>query len=227
LFVLFDNMRLTAEALRFRYEGPLEFSEPSYADLVEIELTGLRFAVRTGFSPDMDYVFAAQARAREGIDAMLSVAYDAGRVTLDPLRIDFPGENAIEARLALTDLSDDPFQALDGRLERLELSIQSHGLFEEFALFPLATMLLSDQDDPEAEVAQLKDEGRAALASLPLTDATVAALTALIDDMPNPAGTLSLILAPEGGVPIRDVITPFGPGEGFLTGLEARYETAG
>lgn len=224
LFAVFGQIRVLVEEVRLDLVGlPALLDGPVYLDRAEITLSGLRLVPSTGL-PEFDYAYMAQARANEAIDAVFLATYQDGRLSLERLEIDFPGDNRIEARLELTEIDPDPRRAAEARLASLNVAIQSNGLFENYALNAVAASLLRGSQDPEADVEAYKGQGIAALQSLPLPEASTEALTRLIADMPNPTGWLRLSLEPEGGVALADLAQPFGPAEGFLAALEVSYE---
>ncbi|MCX7890609.1 MAG: hypothetical protein N2422_12945, partial [Rhodobacteraceae bacterium] len=155
---------------------------------LHLRAEGLRVTAGAG-DPVMTYLLAAQS-ARRGIDAEAKLRRDAAdrALALERLTIDLPGDNRVDAtaRIERVDLSSPAAaQASLGSavLTRLEATIVSHGLFEDFLLVPLGAALLGATDDPEGEAARLIAGARAALAALPpdsFPDPTRAALDALL-----------------------------------------------
>jgi hypothetical protein len=171
-------------------------------DRLEIDVEGLRLVVSTG-NPQMDYLFAAQARANL-IDGALRLSWDAAErvLKLDSLTVDFPGDNA----LSLTAVARGVDLGSTGAMQmsvtsfavtEADLSVTTHGLFEWYALMALGPVFLPNEGDMEAAVAGLKAEAAAGIATLPeatFPAATRAALTAFLAELPNPAGVLSVAL---------------------------------
>lgn len=155
------------------------------------------------------YLLRAQSRPK-ALDVAVSVQADSATRILDLTRldVDFPGDNAISVtgKARNVDLSTPAAQqmSLSGfAVTDLGVSIRSNGLFEDYALWPLGYLVLGGPTDPEVQVAALKLQGQAIVASLPdetFAPAAKAALAALISEMPNPAGTLDLSLRSEAGV---------------------------
>lgn len=177
-------------------------------DRLEAKIEGLRLVVQTG-NPQMDYLFAAQARANP-IKAELALSWDAAakEVLIERLNIDFPGRNLVQlsARIAGVDLSTSAgmqMAATGFAVTEADLAVQTHGLFEWYLLTSLGPMLLPYEGDMDAAVAGLKAEAATAVLALPpdtFADASKSALTALIAELPNPAGVLTLSLRSGAGV---------------------------
>ncbi|MGI3187161.1 hypothetical protein [Nioella aestuarii] len=203
LEIVTGRLRILVDDLRWQVEG-LEALLVSGALLNRVELSagGVYVLAATGM-PDFDYVMEAQARAGEGISVDLLATHADGEVMLDRLHVDFPGENAIDATLQLTDV--DPRAPDQAVIRAARLEVLTRGLFETYALMPLANLLLGSSDEPEAEVARLQAETIAAIETLPepLFDrSTRAALVMLVQDMPNPAGRVIFELQAENGLPV-------------------------
>lgn len=197
-----DRLRLRGTALDWMLEAA-----PA-PDRLEAEVEGLRLVIQTG-NPQMDYLFAAQARANP-IKAEIALSWDATakEMLLERLHIDFPGRNLVQltARIAGVDLSSRAgmqMAATGFALTEADLAVQSHGLFEWYLLNALGPMLLPYEGDMAVAVAGLKADAATAVLALPsetFADASKAALSALIGELPNPAGVLSLSLRSEVGI---------------------------
>lgn len=198
----------SAEAIRWRIEGIDRFladlTPPSALDL---QVLGLRQSTATGDAL-LDYLMRVQ-QVPQATDARLTLRWDAeSRVlSLDDFAVDFPGDNALTVTAKLADIDLSSVEALEAslmsaRLTSLSSDLQSNGLFESLILWPLGNELLSGSGDPEADVVALKDLARTEIAAIPdsvLAEAGRTALTALVDQMPNPAGTLGLRLTSAAG----------------------------
>ena len=193
--------------LSWRQTGPVTLSGNTLTlpQDIDIAIDGLRIGVVTG-DPVMDWLMAAQ-RQPNPISATLSLTTQGDTVTLDSLAIDFPGDNAVTLSASVRGLktadTDALFQSLpQAQLMALDLAVTSNGLFETYALMPLGTALLSNATDPSTQVAAAQTIVRARIAGLPdsLLDAKERdALGALVADLPNPTGTVTLTLdAPTG-----------------------------
>jgi hypothetical protein len=206
LEIVNGRIRVLVDELRWQLDG-LEALLISGAllDRVEVTARGVYVLAATGM-PDFDYVMEAQARASEGISVDLLATHADGEVMLDRLHVDFPGENAIDATLHLTDV--DPRAPDQTVIRAFRLEVLTRGLFETYALMPLTNLLIGSSDDPEAEVARLQAEAIAAIEALPEPQfhrTTRAALTMLVQDMPNPAGRVILALQADDGLPISQL----------------------
>lgn len=175
---------------------------------LEVEVEGLRLVLSTG-TPQMDYLFAAQARANT-IDGALTLAWDAAArvLTVKALTVDFPGDNALALSAAVrgVDLSSTgamQMSATGFAVTKLDLSVVTHGLFEWYVLMALGPALLPADGDMQAAVAGLKAQAAAGIALLPEATfpvGTKAAMEAVLTELPNPSGTLTLALRSEAGV---------------------------
>lgn len=179
---------------------------------LEVTVEGLRLVTRTG-GDRTDWLLAAQSRAN-AIDAELSLAWDAaGRVLrLEGLSIDFPDENLVEASARVTgvDLSSEgsmQMSATSFALTEFDARITSHGLFEWYVLMALGPLALPSAGDMDAAAEAIRADLKAGVAVLPGTsfsDASKAALVALIGELPNPSGDLELSLRAVPGIgPVR------------------------
>lgn len=179
---------------------------------LEVVVQGLRLVVQTG-DPQMDWLFAAQSRPN-AIDAEASLSWDpaARLLRLEGLSIDFPGENLLQASASVAgvDLSSDATieMSLSGfALTEADLRITTHGLFEWYVLMTMGPTILPSEGDMEAAFASLQKDLKAFVADLPrasFSDASKAALVALIGELPNPSGDLTLGLRAEPGLgPVR------------------------
>ena len=201
-----DRLRFRGAALGWIADGS------SMPEGLEIAVEGLRLAVQTG-NAQVDWLLAAQARPN-GIDAEAALAWDpvAKVLRLERLSLDFPGENRVDASAVVTgvDLSSTGAMQMSlasFALTEAELRVQTHGLFEGYALMALGSALLPPEGDMDAAAEGLRAEALAAIGDLPGTsfsDASKAALRALVGELPNPAGDLAVTVKAEPGIgPVR------------------------
>lgn len=175
---------------------------------LEIVVEGLRMVVQTG-NPQMDWLFAAQARP-DGIDARASLTWDAGEkvLRLEGLSMDFPGDNLLElsARVERVDLSSRGAMQMSMTgfaLSEADLRITTHGLFEGYLLMPLGTAFLPYEGDMVAAADALRTDLITVVVNLPDSSFSVAskdALLALIMQLPNPSGELTMALRAAPGI---------------------------
>ena len=197
-----DRLRFRGSALGWIADGS------TLPEGLEIVVERLRLVVQTG-DARMDWLFAAQSRPN-AIDGELSLAWDpaAKVLRLEGLSIDFPGENQVQASGVLTgvDLSSEgamQMSATGFALTEFDARITTHGLFEWYALMALGQSLLPPDGDVELAAEDLRAEMRAAIGSLPgavVSTESKAALVALVDELPNPSGDLTLSLRAEPGL---------------------------
>lgn len=92
-------------------------------------------------------------------------------------------------------------------LTEFDARITTHGLFESYALMALGPDLLPSVGDMDAAAEGIRADLLAGVHDLPGTsfsDASKAALVALIGELPNPSGDLELSLRSEPGIgPVR------------------------
>jgi hypothetical protein len=175
---------------------------------LDLKIEDLRITIKTG-NGVMDYLMRAQ-NDRNGIDADLSLHWEAGdkRLVLDRLDVDFPGANAIRATASVdrVDLSSQSAAQVSlGAMGLTDLSVEvtSNGLFESYVLMPLGTVILGQAADPEAALKAFVTKAQAFVLTLPdvtFPGPTKQAITALLADMPNPAGNFGLTLHAPGGI---------------------------
>lgn len=192
----------SADQIRWRAEGIGRFlADLTPPTALDVQISGLRRTVATG-DPLLDYLMRVQ-QGPLATDAQLALRWDAasGVLSLAQFALDFPGDNAVSMTAQIADIDLSSLEAAatslmsSARLTSLTSEVRSNGLFESAMLMPLGTMLLLGSADPAAEVAALKELAQTEIAALPETvfsTSSRAALLALIDAMPNPAGTLGL-----------------------------------
>lgn len=193
-------------ALHLR-EGAQGLVDGAVPERLALRVIDLRLVVQMG-DAQMDYVFAAQARANP-IQAELALVWDraAREVRVEVLDIDFPGDNRVTltARTTGVDLTSPgaaQMSLTSAALTEADLTVQSHGLFEAYLLSGMVAWLLSDDGDPAARMAALQTEATATALALPeavFPGDSRASLVALIAELPNPRGRLDLSFRAEPG----------------------------
>lgn len=194
-------------ALHLR-EGAQALVDGTVPERLALRVSDLRLVVQTG-DAQLDYILAAQARANP-IQADLALAWnrEARDFRVEALDIDFPGDNRVmlAARVTGVDLSgpEAARMSLTGAaLAEADLTVQTHGLFEAYLLNGLANWFLSGDEDPAIRMEALKAEATVAARSLPeaaFPDPGRDALAALIAELPNPSGTLTLSVRADSGL---------------------------
>lgn len=168
--------------------------------VLEGRIEGLRVIPRSG-NAALDYAAEAQARlSRTNASFLISWDAAARRLRLERMHIDLPGNNAIYLGAAAegVDLSSEAAiqSSLSGfLLTRVEMDATLHGAFEWYLLPQLALVLLPDTGDAAQTAADLRAQGKAAIAALPETTfppETKDALVRLIGELPNPSGRMRL-----------------------------------
>ncbi len=199
---------ISVDRARWQTDGTLAMADGVRLPTgLRAEIFGLRIGVTTG-DPVIDYIFAVQQKPN-AINATLDLAWDpVGQVlTLRNLDLDFPGDNRVQmtgevTRIDATTLSAMLATAPMAGLTRLDVTARTNGLFETYVAFPAGTLFLTGSTDPAADMARLRDNMTTYVAGLPaaiLPTPSRDALVALVADLPNPAGTVSLTLTSEQG----------------------------
>jgi hypothetical protein len=197
-----DRLRFRGSALGWLVEGA------GSPDSLEIGVEGLRLVVQTG-NAQLDWLYAAQARANT-IRAQATLGWDPAEkvLRLEGLSIDFPGDNLVDLSAVVrgVDLSSTGAMqmSLTGfAVTEADLAVTMHGLFEGWLLMPLGSALLPVEGDMDVAAEGVRADLLAGVAALPETVVPPdgkAALRALILDLPNPAGDLTVSLRSEAGI---------------------------
>lgn len=197
-----DRLRFRGSALGWFADGSTE------PEGLEIAFEGLRLVVQTG-NAQMDWLFKAQSRPNQ-INAEAALAWDAVErvLRLEGLSIDFPSENLVEASAEVmgVDLSSTgamQMSATGFALTQADLRITTHGLFEWYLLMALGPTLLPLEGDMDAAATAIRTDLVTEVVNLPETSVSASskdALLALIFELPNPSGDLTLSLRAEPGI---------------------------
>ena len=205
--VLMDSLHLSG-ALQWVADGT------TVPDRLSVRVQGLRMVVKLDV-PHLDWLFAAQAQAKSNlIRAEMDLAWDAAArvLAVEGLTVDLPGENLVtlSAKVAGVDLGSvgaAQMSLTSFAVTEADLMVQSHGFFETYLLMGLGESLLQSEGDIDAAAEALRQEAKAGIADLPealVPAESKAALVALVEEMPNPAGRLTVRLRSEAGLgPVR------------------------
>jgi len=197
-----DRLRVRGTALGWIADGS------TLPEGLEVVVDGLRLVVETG-NQQTDWLFAAQSRPN-AIYAEAALSWDAGAgvLRLEGLTVDFPGENAVQASALVrgVDLSSTgamQMSVTSFALTEADLRVTTHGLFEWYLLMALAPMLLPPEGDMDAAAEAIRADLLAGVNDLPeasFSGASKAALQALVGELPNPSGDLTVALRSEAGI---------------------------
>lgn len=197
-----DRLKVRGSALGWFVDGSIA------PDGLEFVVEGLQLVVQTG-NVQMDWLLAAQSRpSRINAEAALSWDPEERVLRLDGMSIDFPGDNLVQvsARLTGVDLSSTgamQMSVTSFALTEFDARVTTHGLFEWYLLMLLGPLVLPYEGDIDAAAEGIRAELQALVAALPEESFSVdskAALGALIGELPNPAGSLSLALRAAPGI---------------------------
>lgn len=196
------GQRVSVETLRLDGIGLDQLMLPQMPERIELRVTGLQVGAKV---PDAVVDWALQVQGqRKRIDIDLVLTHDpvAQRLVLERLDADFPGDNRISLSWQMTGLDLTTFETFRSTLgglgpRQMDLVVQSNGLFEDWALMPLAPLLLTDGDVPaQVQAARVRAlevvDTLLVMAPDLLTPGSREALSALLDDLPTPSGTLKL-----------------------------------
>ncbi len=175
---------------------------------LKVSAKGIRVIPRTG-QPVFDYAFGKQS-IRGAVDLEIAASWDATAkaLTLETLELDFPAENRIGVSatlegIDLTDRDSIEASAATAAITEAFTRIETRGLFESYVLMALAPALLTEDEDPEAQVQALKVRANTLVGIAPsalLPQASKDALRRLISVMPNPNGTLAVRMTASPGL---------------------------
>ncbi|MFD1883065.1 hypothetical protein [Paracoccus pacificus] len=173
-----------------------------------------------GFDAMYDYQNALLAELHPN-NLALEYSFDPAAKTLDLARLDLDDGQvnrlALSARLGNIDLAallarpDMPDQLPMIRVHAADLRLTNGGMFESMALAWLGPIFPRLGDTPEAAVEAAKTLGRAQIVQIPdslVDSASRTALTAVVDSVPHPLGTLRLTLDAADGVSASQFILP-------------------
>ena len=192
---------------------------------IALTLSGIRIVPQVG-DKTFQYLQDVQSRG-QNIEVSLSVNWDAADnvVSVDNLLISLPSDDFIrfEAQVEGVDLSTAESlrnSAISFGVTLVDLEIRSERIFQNYLLLPLGMVLLEGQSNPEARVDELKDIAKTAVEGAPsqlVSEGSKAALLSLVEDLPEPAGTLRLQQTANPGI---------GVARGLAFGMQAeRAET--
>lgn len=196
---------------RLRFRGPAVgwlITGEGAPDGLDVSVEGLRLVVETGHA-QTDWLMAAQARANAiQAEVALSWTVEARELRLERLTIDFPGDNLVEGSMVATGVDLSSAGAMQMSLGSFALSaadlrVRTHGLFEGFLLMPLGTALLPPEGDMSAAVDAIRTDLISRVVKLPASsvpDRSKDALVALVMELPNPSGELTVSLRAEPGI---------------------------
>jgi hypothetical protein len=196
------GQRVSVETLRLDGIGLDQLTLPQMPERIELRVTGLQVGAKV---PDAVVDWALQVQSQhKRIDIDLALTHDpvAQRLVLERLDADFPGDNRISLSWQMTGLDLTTFETFRSTLgglapRQMDLVVQSNGLFKDWALMPLAPLLLTDGDVPaQVQAARVRAlevvDTLLVMAPDLLTPGSREALSALLDDLPTPSGTLKL-----------------------------------
>ena len=209
--VLFEDetMALRADRIYWRIEGAERWIEQQLPPTrIEIELEGIRAEAQTG-DVVLDYLLKTQSKSKP-IFGSLVVDWDStsNRLVLEDAYLDFGTLGHVEITGAasgvdLTSPTSIRTSGLSAVLERLNINIETTGLFEAYALVPLGTEVLRGEADPARAAAIIKAHRIDDIRALdnPLFDEySKDALIRLVAEMPNPNGTLDFAFRSDEGL---------------------------
>jgi len=206
------------ESVRWQISGWKQISPLELPDALNLQISGIRFfmyrmsSIGRNIDPLMDYILKVSAMA----DPKANVVLDFTRVGMgtssaghdyivNKFKFELNPANSISfngqlRNVNLAEVMDSVFEVTATSIDRAELEIVSHGVFER-NVFPALANGLLQTSDPEAEFAMLKERTITLIQqSDDFFDASSQdALVRLIADMPHPKGRLRIEMFPENG----------------------------
>ena len=204
-----ENLKLRADWLYWRLDGTERWiNERLPPTRIEMSAEGIRTETKTG-DVVLDYLLSVQSK-RAGIFADVIVEWheDESELVLETAYLDFGGLGHVElsGRVAGVNLSNRltmRASALTAALTSLDLTVETTGLFESYALIPLGTLVLRGEADPARAVAIIKSHRISDIAVLDpdlIDENSKDALIRLAEEMPNPNGELNLSISSVDGI---------------------------
>ena len=194
---------LALRADRVEATGDLSALPARLPSDLSLRIDGAGASVAGALAPG--HAWMMERMAWPGYALALDMRREGGRLMVEraTLATERAGSVAVTATLSgiAGDVLPSGAAALALRLETATLDVETAGLFEALAL-PVLVPVLLDVDAPAPpQVAALRAEAHATLAAMvaaePALAGSVAALRALVAEMPHPRGRLSVTL--EGG----------------------------
>ena len=204
-----ENVSLKADSLQWRGRDMERFvTEGLPPTAFDLEVKGVRIVPTIG-DPTYQYLLDLQSRG-QNIEVGLALDWNEAEkvLSVENLLISLPNDDFIryEARIEGVDLSTmQSLQMSAGSfgMTHSVLVVRSERFFQNYLMLPLGHALLAGEPDPEARVAELKAESRGIIAIVPgwlLSSASKTALGDLLDDLPDPSGTLRIEQRADPGV---------------------------
>lgn len=202
LIVKADSLRWSGRDLdRFATDGL-----PPTA--LQLELTGVTVSPELD-DPVFNYLRDIQARG-QSFDLSVNLDWDQVQKQLNVrrVRLHMPEDDFVEfsAQFNGVDLtSENSMQTSVGSFQLMQstLTVRSMRLFQDYVLFPIGSVVLGGAENPAAKVNDLKAQAQAAINQAPgdvLPLKSKSALTQLIDDLPDPSGTLIIEQSANPGI---------------------------
>lgn len=203
------HMTLRAAEMSWNIEGADRLAAMLPPEKVDLHLSGAYMFMDISQYPSMSYA-AQLVSARNAVDLWLEVSAPpaTGDIVLTRLAMEGPNRNDFTLSGRITDMdltshSSIQNSIMSAALKELNLTIETHGMFEAYGVHIIAGLWSSQGvTDVQHKVERLKAFAQSMIASVPetlLSAASGAALSDMIDVMPAPDGILSLDLhAPEG-----------------------------
>lgn len=206
---------IETESVRWQISGWKQVSPFELPDALDLRISGMRFFtydIGGSGDPLMKYIMKVSVMAGPGANAVLDFARDgvgtsnAGRdFVVNKFRFELNPTNSISfhgqlRNVNLAEVMGSVLGLTAMYIDRAELEIVSHGVFET-TVFPVLANWLLHTSDPEAEFTMLKDQTITLMQQSGgfLGASSQDALVRLIADMPHPKGQFRIEMFPENG----------------------------
>lgn len=205
-----DTILFEIGSLSWQFVGLDALEAGSGVITLDAGLDNLRATARSG-DDRVDWMLREQNR-RNLIDGTLSARWDLdeGRLALDTLSLDFPGDNAVALSFVVGGFTSEMMAGQVGDLAALSLTrmtvdVENTGFADGLILGYMLGAMTGVPGPPESIVAATRAEVAAMVEALPVSifDAdSKAALGRLIDEAPVPWGRATLAIAANPALPL-------------------------
>lgn len=201
VFPASEHVTIKVDSVRWRGTDLARFTAQGLPPTsLDLWLEGVAVVPVIG-DPVFNYLQGIQAQ-NSTIDARVSIEWDneARALQLERFRIDLPQDDFIEVSALIegVDLSTKrsiQMSAGSFAITSQTLVVRSTHMFQSYLLIPLGTALLDGAENPAKRTEDLKQMARGAIDLAPsdvLSPATKSALKAMVADMPDPSGVLTV-----------------------------------
>jgi len=230
-----DHVRITAQSLSWSGRDLERFARDGLPPTaLSIGLKGITISPDIG-DPVYSYLQGIQARGST-LDLAVNLDWDAQKNALQvvAIRLSMPEEDYVELQaeiegVDLTSASTMQVSLGSFALTEATLKIRSQQMFQDYLLLPLGLAVLEGAENPEEKVNELRALADMSIDQAPdqiVPPASKSALKALVQDLPEPRGTLTIAQNASPGIgPAR--FLPFVIGGATFESLDDIWQVLG